>query len=230
MSEVWAYLSSDAFLSVARTFLTSSAFLLLIFGGIGYIFQQPITSWLTKRVSARLEKQTEDYKHELARSMERYKDELNRLQNVDRVKMDVRKAVVEKLLEQRLAALHEISVAIRETPSWVIAAMANNGAKRRNYVAISEKIDAFYAPINRYSLYFPDSFHLQYRELGFALTTMGNDWTNGTIIPMDDSRSTEILQMTANIGMLIAQMHLALPDELANIIAGGIAKTERPIA
>ncbi|MFP3549734.1 hypothetical protein SB861_03330 [Paraburkholderia sp. SIMBA_049] len=210
----------------ALTFLGGGSFVVLLLGGIGYIFQRPLTAWLTRRMTAELEKQADDYKHQLSRDMERYKDELGRLQNADRVKMDVRKAVAEKFLEQRLAALHAISAQVRDVPVWVVAAMAHSNAHRQDRSVISEKMDAFYFAVNQNALHLPGPVQIAYRRLGQALMHIGKDWTSGTIIPMDDPRSRGIVDLAGEAGRLIHTAHLALPDEMANIIARGTERAQ----
>lgn len=200
--------------------LGGSVFILALLSGIGYVFQQPMTAWLTKRISARLERQADDYRHQLARDIEEYKGQLSRLQNIDRIKMEVRKAVVDKLLEQRLAALHEVSAALGKFPTWAIAAMACHSTERNEMTTLTNAMVEFYEPMNRYALYFPPEFNIAYRNVGVTTRDFADEWTTGTIIPIDDPRALNIIQMSADAMHTVSRMHLTLPDELANIIAG----------
>jgi hypothetical protein len=130
--------------------------------------------------------------------------------------------VVERLLERRLTALHEVSAALAETPSWVPVNMALVN-QRPPQVELSYKVANFNAPLNRYPLYFDGTFTRLYRQLGVDLISFAEEWAQGAIVPTNDERSTSVLRKVGTLSGYVAAMHQALPDELASVIS-----SERP--
>ncbi|OYD64829.1 UNVERIFIED_ORG: hypothetical protein BDU10_7450 [Burkholderia sp. CF145] len=200
------------------------AFVLVLPAGAWLIFRSSITAWLTKRLTARLERDAERYRHELGRDMEGYKDELARTQSIDNFRAEVRKAVAERLFELRLTALHEVHVALSNIPSWVQANMAFNDARpHRNELA--KKMTEFLEPVNRNGLYFPGDFLVSYRELGIEMIGIHPEWERNEVVPVDDPRMQSISARAGALGLRVTELHRALPDELAEMIARSKAPT-----
>jgi len=205
------------------------SFVLVLPAGVWLIFRHSITAWLTKRLTAGLERDAEHYRHVLGRDlatfqsrlnrdMESYKNELARTQNIESFRAGVRKAVAERMLELRLTALHEVGYALMEIPSWVHANLAF--ADNRPAVAVlQQKVTDFLEPANRYGLYFPNDFLVAYRQLAHDMLALHPEWQRNVIIPPDGPRTTELILRSATLGNRVTELHKALPDELAAIIA-----------
>ncbi|MFM0263106.1 hypothetical protein [Paraburkholderia sediminicola] len=195
--------------------------ILLVIGFVAYIARQALSSWVTRRLSRGLERDAEHFKHMLARDMEAYKDELNRTQNVERFKAEVRKTVAEKMLERRLTALHEIDLVLGEIPSWVIAQMIAPRAARASLPDCTLKLAEFASTITRHSLYFENDFTLAYRRLTIELAQYGNQWTQDAIIDAADPRALALLTQAGGLQRRVTEMHRQLPDLLADTMIDG---------
>jgi hypothetical protein len=203
------------------------SFVLVLPARVWLIFRNSITAWLTKRLTAQLERDADHYRHELGRDlaafqsqldrdMESYKNELARTQNIESFRAGVRRAVA--MLELRLTALHEVGYALMEIPSWVHANMAFAG-NRPAVAVLQQKITDFLEPANRYGLYFPNDFLVAYRELASDMLALHPEWQRNVIIPPDGPRTTALILRSATLGSRVTELHKALPDELAAIIA-----------
>jgi hypothetical protein len=189
--------------------------------GAALVFRKAITDWLTKRVAKGLERDAERYKHELSRAMEKYKDELARAQSIERFKGEVRKAVAERMLERRLAALHEVDLALAEIPSWIMAGMSVPLEGRPPFPERIQKIDDLSGALDRHSLYFDNTFKLEYRNFTRELTEFAGQWLEQVTIDTNDPRKRALQTRAANLMRAVQVMHQQLPDLLADSMLDG---------
>lgn len=193
--------------------------IVVLIGGVGFIFRQALAAWLTRRLGRGLEREAERYKHDLAREMERFKDELNWAQSVDRFRAEARKAVAERLLDRRLEALHEVSLVLHNVPSWVIAGASVPLAGRAPVDEMLAKMRELSGAFDKHSLYFDIQFGVDYRAFCANLQRLAGNWLHEAVLGADDPQIAPILHQTAGLQRVIDQMHKRLPDELANSIA-----------
>ncbi|MEM5404116.1 hypothetical protein [Paraburkholderia unamae] len=189
--------------------------------GAALVFRKAITDWLTKRVAKGLERDADRYRHELSRDMEKYKDELTRAQNVERFKGEIRKAVAERILERRLAALHEVDLALGEIPTWVVTQMAIPLQGRSPLTEFTQKISELGGVLTRHSLYFDAAFQLEYRQYVGALNEHAGQWPEQVTIGSDDPRTLALLRTAGKLQLTVEGMHRQLPDVLADSMIDG---------
>ncbi|SAL73403.1 hypothetical protein AWB74_04482 [Caballeronia arvi] len=198
--------------------LGGGVFTVAALGALGALFKDVFTAWMTRRVSLSLDKKADRYKHELARDMEHYKDELNRRQSVDRVKAEIRKSVAERLLDARLTALHEINAQLSSFPSWLVAGMARNFQRMERIEELRTRLDAFVPAIQSNALYFDIQFVSDYHVLHRALINYSMEWTSETVRPLSHPDAIAISTVTAMLKQRIDHMLKALPSELSALI------------
>lgn len=206
----------------------AAAIVVLFVGGVGFIFRQALAAWLTRRLGRGLEQEAERYKHDLAREMEKYKDELNRAQSADRFRTEARKAVAERLLDRRLEALHEISHALHDTPSWILSNLAIPLVGRPPVAEMLAKMGALSGAFDKHSLYFDEQFALNYRTFCNDLQRLAGNWMDQAVLDRDDPRIAQVLTQAARLQATIDQMHKRLPDDLADSITN--ERTQRNTA
>jgi hypothetical protein len=180
---------------------------------IGWIFQHAVATWVNKWLGRSLERQAEQYRHQLSREMETYKSELARSQDTERFKSVVRKAVAEKVLERRLQALHEISLTIQTIPSWVASVirfpLANTGIE-----AVTQRMAEYSRALDSNALYYPNEFARPYRILASELFVLITEWSNGTASQETERRLQATIVASAALQRQIDAMHRSLPDQI----------------
>lgn len=151
--------------------------------------------------------------------MEKYKDELNRAQSVDRFRTEARKVVAERLLDRRLEALHELSRLLQDTPSWIMSALCVPPAGRPPVDEMLAKMRDLSGAFDKHTLYFDDQFGLDYRRFCADLQRLAGQWMNEAVLRPDDPRFVQVMNQIAQLNLVIDQTHKRLPDDLANSIA-----------
>jgi hypothetical protein len=184
--------------------------------GAAYVLRGSITAWLTRRLGRGLERDAEQYKHELARDMERYKDELTRAQNVDRFKSEMHKAVAERMLERQLQAFHDVSVALQNGPSYIVSvAVTGPGNLEPTRTQLEERVRNMEIAINTNALYFQPEFRHQYLRMLTATTTVKNASVQGGIFEQASPQIVELLTRAVTVDSAIGQAMRELPSTMA---------------
>lgn len=190
---------------------------LSLIGFFGWIFQQTVATWLNKWLGRSLERQADRYRHQLSREMETYKSELSRLQDTERFKSEVRKAVAEKVLERRLQALHEVSLALQTIPSWVVSVvrfpLAQTGVE-----AMSKQMAEYSKALDSNALYYSNEFSHPYRILAGQLFALITEWSDGEVFPEDEPRLHAAIVASATLQRQVEAIHRSLPDQITNIM------------
>jgi hypothetical protein len=206
--------------------------ILAVFGGVTVValgvvaacwklIDSTLTAWLTKRVTRQLERDAEQYRHALARDMETYKDELNRVQSIERLRAEMRKTVAEKMFAIRLDAYHMIYAMLETVPAWIATRLQLPAAARGPLSVATEKLMEFGNAVERNSLYLPLRFSITYRRYAGLLYECVEEiaWANAEPLPFHHNRIIAILEQAGALQREINDLHRALPDDLANSIA-----------
>ncbi|MCA8038539.1 hypothetical protein [Burkholderia seminalis] len=198
-----------------------TAVLLLIAAACWKLIDSGLTTWLTKRVSRGLERDAERYKHELSRDMESYKNELARAQGVEKIRVEMRKAVAEKLFDRRLNAYHELYVAISEIPSYILAGAMQPVENRPLQGQAYGRVQEFVNTLTPHQLYLPNDFKQEYRALLLTLLDLfaGSRWNTRPELRHEDAVVAEINVMVGALSSKLDSYYKLLPDDLANAIA-----------
>jgi hypothetical protein len=190
---------------------------LALIGVFGVIFQQTVATWLNKWLGRSLERQADQYRHQLSREMETYKSELARSQDTERFKAEVRKSVAEKILERRLQALHEISLALETVPSWVVSVIrfpiAHTGIE-----AVTQRMTDYSRALDSNALYYPSDFSRPYRALAGQLFELITEWSTGMIFQENEPRLQAVILASGTLQYQIEGLHRSLPDQITNIM------------
>ncbi|MFP3428713.1 hypothetical protein SB781_03085 [Paraburkholderia sp. SIMBA_061] len=173
--------------------------------------------WLSKRVGRKLEDDAARYRHELAKDMEAYKNDLSRALNVERIRSEVRRAAAEKLLDMRLKALHEVHLQLWKLPSWVTSIVRFPYELRRD-VEFSERMELFTSAMDSNGLYFTNLFGRDYRLLAGTLFELAAEWRQGAVFENTDARFAAVIVSTARLQTQIEQKHRLLPDEISALM------------
>lgn len=197
-----------------------TAVFLVIAAACWKLIDSGITTWLTRRVGRALERDAERYKHELSRDMETYKDELARSQGIERLRIEMRKAVAEKLFDRRLTAYHELFVALSEIPSYILSGAMQPVEHRVPLQDVFGRAQEFANTLSPHQLYLPLDFKQEYRAVLSRLLSLftGNDWSFRPALTQEDAVVLEINRMVAALNFKIDQYYKSLPDDLANSI------------
>lgn len=198
-----------------------AAIVLIVIGAVWIAFKDILTSWLTRRVSKSLERDADHYRHELAREMEKFKDELSRVQSAERFKAEARRAVADRVLDRRISAYHDINVALIETPSWIVSQMSISPAGRRPITEYFKKIEEMGMALSSNGLYFDNKFSLDYRTLIVKIQAVASGWLGEELFDVSGEKAREIQRDTAALSSRLDEMFQRLPDDVVKIIAGG---------
>ncbi|MFL9998825.1 hypothetical protein PQR34_46530 [Paraburkholderia sediminicola] len=217
-----------SFLAFLGTTLSSTAVALAVLAAIGTIFKQAITTWVTKRVAAGLERDAETYRHDLGREMEThkgrltrdiegYKSELSRAQDVNRIKVEVRRAVAEQLLVRRLAAIHDLSQALNSVPH-AVSVTARSERSPEKFSAVDEKLKSMEATLETHGVYCSNAARGSYAEMIHMLYSLAVAWRQGANVTDLEPHVKEILNLQFKLDAEFQRMLQALPDEIASLV------------
>ncbi|EJO52286.1 hypothetical protein [Burkholderia multivorans] len=198
----------------------AAAIVIIVIGATWLIFKEAATSWLTKRIGNSLERNADYYKHELAREMEKFKDELARVQSAERFKSEARRAVAERILDRRISAYQDVMIALNEIPSWVMSQMCVSKVGRAPIMDFFSKMNQLSGALDRNSLYFDQTFVIEYRRVVVEIQKIGNEWGNSIVMDPHSDNMMQTTQRVAAIGYRVTEMFKTLPDDVVKVITG----------
>jgi hypothetical protein len=202
----------------------ASAIIIVLVGFTAVIFRDTLTAWLNRRLGRSLERESERFKHELAREITGFKDELDRAQSAERFKAEVRKAVAERMLAYRLEALNEVFAAVMDEPWAVIGQISVPPEERISLMQMRQRVIDFNSTIRRHSLYLSKDVAEKSRAVTHMLMELAEIGDRPALEPDGVERARAYALLRSLLEAIEASLK-RLPDELADTIVASPVQT-----